>query len=292
MSHSRNTAQAIAPGLPATAEPLIEAKGVSFQAGRHCIVDSVDVTVRSGEVMTVIGPNGAGKSTLLKLLLGLLHPSSGVVQRRRGLRIGYLPQRLHLDPILPLTVARLLTLTIRRPRPTLENALAETGVAHLAEAAVQTLSGGELQRVLLARALLVEPDLLVLDEPVQGVDYAGEAALYDLISTLRRRRGCGIIMVSHDLHVVMASTDHVLCLNRHVCCAGTPEAVGRHPEYARLFGPRAAEALAIYTHRHDHTHGSAGEIIPLTGNGCGHGARHHYGPHDAEPERRRSIRDA
>jgi zinc transport system ATP-binding protein len=143
--------------------------------------------------------------------------------------------------------------------------LAETGVGHLIDASVHTLSGGELQRALLARTLLVEPDLLVLDEPVQGVDYAGEAALYELISDLRRDRGCGVIMVSHDLHVVMAATDHVLCLNRHVCCAGSAEAVGQHPEYARLFGARAAQALAVYTHHHDHTHAMSGRVVPLGG---------------------------
>ncbi len=244
---------------------LIAGEGLSLGYGFLTLLRDVSVSVRQGEIVTVIGPNGAGKTTLLRILLGLVKPDAGTLKRRDGLRVGYLPQRLPIDPVLPLTVARLMTLTVRRSRPAIEAALAETGVAHLIDAAVQTLSGGELQRVLLARALLVDPDLLVLDEPVQGVDFAGEAALYELIGTLRHRRGCGILMVSHDLHVVMAASDRILCLNQHVCCAGTAETVGQHPEYIRMFGARAAQALAVYTHHHDHAHTIAGSVVPLGG---------------------------
>jgi zinc transport system ATP-binding protein len=248
---------------------LIVGRNLSLRIDRHAILESVDITLLPGEITTIIGPNGAGKTTLLKLLLGLLRPTEGEIRRRPGLRVGYMPQRLQIDPVLPITVSRLMTLTVRRSRSDVEAALSETGVSHLATAPAQSLSGGELQRVLLARALLADPDLLVLDEPVQGVDFAGEAALYDLIGGLRRRRGCGAVMVSHDLHVVMAATDRVLCLNRHVCCAGTAEAVGQSPEFVRLFGPRAAEALAVYTHHHDHDHTPSGDVIPVheTGNG-------------------------
>ncbi len=242
---------------------LIEAKRLTLRHDRHTLVDNVDLAVGPATIITIIGPNGAGKTTLLKLLLGLLRPTAGSIRRREGLRVGYLPQHLQLDPVLPITVARLMTLTVRRPRHRVETALGETGVAHLIDAAVQSLSGGELQRMLLARTLLADPDLLVLDEPVQGVDFAGEAALYELIGELRRRRSCSVIMVSHDLHMVMAATDHVICLNRHVCCAGTADAVGQDPEYVRLFGPRAAEALAVYTHDHDHTHTVSGEVVNL-----------------------------
>ncbi|MGF1640506.1 MAG: zinc ABC transporter ATP-binding protein ZnuC [Rhodospirillales bacterium] len=242
---------------------LVVGEGLTLAYGRKTIVESVDLTIGPGEITTIIGPNGAGKTTLLKIVLGLLAPTSGRLFRREGLRVGYLPQRFQVDPVLPITVARLMTLTVRRPPQAVERALTETGVGHLVDAAVQSLSGGELQRVLLARALLVDPDLLVLDEPVQGVDYTGEAALYELIGDLRRRRGCGVMMVSHDLHVVMAATDHVLCLNHHVCCAGTAEAVGRHPEYVRLFGARAAQALAVYTHHHDHGHAVSGDVVPF-----------------------------
>ncbi len=249
------------------ADTLIAGEGLSLAYGTQTLLHNVSVSVRAGEIVTVIGPNGAGKSTLIKILLGLVKPDSGHLSRRDGLRIGYVPQRLPIDPVLPLTVAKLMTLTIRRSRGAIAGALAETGVGHLIDAAVQTLSGGELQRVLLARALLADPDLLVLDEPVQGVDFAGETALYQLIGALRDRRGCGVLMVSHDLHMVMAAADRVLCLNRHVCCSGTAEVVGQHPEYIRLFGARAAQALAIYTHHHDHGHGISGNVVPLSGAG-------------------------
>src|SRR5512134_319942 len=242
---------------------LIAGRSISFGYGQHAILDRIDIGIAPGEIVTVIGPNGAGKTTLIRVLLGLIKPTSGKVERHAGVRIGYLPQRMQFDAVLPLQVGRLMTLTQRSNPPAVDAALAETGVLYLREAPVQTLSGGELQRVLLARALLRDPDLLVLDEPVQGVDFAGEAALYELISGIRARRGCGVLMISHDLHVVMAATDRIVCLNRHVCCAGTPEAVSRHPEYARLFGPRAASALAVYTHQHDHGHGLAGEVVRL-----------------------------
>jgi zinc transport system ATP-binding protein len=243
--------------------PLLEGRGLRLTFDDRPVLADVDVTVAPGEIVTVIGPNGAGKTTLLRVLLGLIRPDLGTVEKRPGLRVGYLPQRMSVDPVMPLAVDRLMTLTRRAARTDIRAALAETGVAHLERASVATLSGGELQRVLLARALLVQPDLLVLDEPVQGVDFAGEAALYELIGGLRARRGCGVLMISHDLHVVMAATDRVICLNRHVCCAGSPDAVSRHPEYMRLFGRHAASALAVYTHRHDHGHDLDGDVVAL-----------------------------
>lgn len=245
-------------------EPLIAGRSITVAYGRQVILDGIDISIAPGEIVTVIGPNGAGKTTLIRVLLGLLKPSSGTVERRTGVRVGYLPQRMQFDPVLPLQVNRLMNLTQHSSAVAVGAALAETGVAYLRDAQVGTLSGGELQRVLLARALLRDPDLLVLDEPVQGVDFAGEAALYELIGAIRARRGCGVLMISHDLHVVMAATDRIVCLNRHVCCAGTPEAVSRHPEYARLFGRAAATALAVYTHHHDHRHGFSGEVVHLS----------------------------
>ncbi len=258
--------------------PLIAGHELRLVYGAHVILDGVDISVAPTEIVTVIGPNGAGKTTLIRVLLGLLKPTAGSVERRSGMRLGYLPQRMQFDPVLPLPVSRLMTLTQRSSKKAVDAALAETGVAYLRDAQVGTLSGGELQRVLLARALLRCPDLLVLDEPVQGVDFAGEAALYDLISAIRARRGCGVLMISHDLHVVMAATDRIICLNRHVCCAGTPEAVSQHPEYARLFGQRAASALAVYTHHHDHGHGFSGEVIQVSPED--HGAR----PRELDPK--------
>ena len=245
----------------AAAAPLLAGHGLRLSYGGRVVLSGVDLAVAKGEIVTVIGPNGAGKTTLLRVLLGLLRPDAGTIERPPGLRIGYLPQRMPIDPVLPLAVGRLMTLTRRAGRAEVRAALAETGVAHLERAAVATLSGGELQRVLLARALLGSPDLLVLDEPMQGVDFLGEAALYELIGTLRAARGCGVLMISHDLHVVMAATDRVICLNRHVCCAGTPDAVEQHPEYVRMFGRRTAASLAVYSHHHDHRHGIGGEIV-------------------------------
>ncbi|MEK9725857.1 MAG: ATP-binding cassette domain-containing protein, partial [Rhodospirillaceae bacterium] len=180
------------------------------------------MTVRPSEIVTLIGPNGSGKSTTAKLALGLVAPDEGVAERRAGLRVGYLPQAVAIDWTLPLDVARFMNLTAKVPRTDADAALAATGVAHLRHAEVRSLSGGEFQRIMLARAIAAKPDLLVLDEPVQGVDFAGEIAIYELIAQVRNDLGCGILMISHDLHVVMAAADQVICLNNHVCCSGTP----------------------------------------------------------------------
>jgi zinc transport system ATP-binding protein len=235
---------------------------VSLAFGRRLVLDRVSLEVRAGEIVTLVGPNGAGKTSLLRILLGLQRPGAGRVWRAAGLRIGYLPQRLAIDGTLPLTVRRLLALARPAVAAAIDAALAEVGARALAAQAVQALSGGELQRVLLARALLREPDLLVLDEPVQGVDVAGQGELYALIRRVRDRRGCGVLLVSHDLHLVMAASDEVVCLNHHVCCSGHPEAVSRHPAYRALFG----DAIAVYAHHHDHVHeralAAAGEGAP------------------------------
>ncbi len=242
------------------ADVLVAAQGLGFHRGGQRLLEGVDLAVGPGEIVTLIGPNGAGKTTLVRLLLGLERPDGGRVARRPGLRVGYLPQRLQVDPVLPLDVSRLLTLTRRADRAAQRAALAEVGVAHLLQSPVQRLSGGELQRVLLARALLADPELLVLDEPTTGIDFNGQAELYRLIARLRDRRGCAVLMVSHDLHLVMAATDRVVCLNRHVCCQGEPESVRIHPEYLALFGPRVAANLAIYAHHHDHAHDLSGAV--------------------------------
>lgn len=241
-------------------EPLLRARGLVVRAGGRVLLDHIDIDVSAGEIVTVIGPNGGGKTTLVRTLLGLIRPDAGAVWRAPGLTIGYVPQRVAINPMMPVSVARLLAATLRPPRAAILAALRETGVEHLADQSVHTLSGGELRRVLLARALLRNPKLLVLDEPAAGVDHAGEIALYELIQRLRDERGCGVLMVSHDLHVVMAATDKVVCLNTHVCCMGRPAEVTRHSEYMRLFGPTAAGALAVYQHHHDHDHALSGDV--------------------------------
>jgi zinc transport system ATP-binding protein len=262
------------------AASLVEARGVTLRIGVSELLSRVDFEVRARELVSLIGPNGAGKTTLIRVLLGLLAPSAGQVWRRPGLVIGYVPQRIHLDPILPLTVRRFLTIGGRNFE--IAAVLAAVGAGHLARASMHDLSGGELQRIVLARALARDPGLLILDEPAQGVDFNGQLELYELIERIRGERGCGILLVSHDLHVVMGATDRVVCLNRHVCCSGEPETVSRHPEYLGLFGPRAAADLAIYTHDHDHTHDLAGEVMALP----------EEGPSEARPDRARSGTDA
>lgn len=239
---------------------LLSAKDVAVTVNGRTLLHDIDLSVDAGEIVTIIGPNGGGKTTLVRALLGIQDVAAGTIARMDGLTIGYVPQRLSLNPMMPVKVSRLLTSAIPKSRDEVIAALEETGVAHLIDTSVHVLSGGEFRRVLLARALLHNPHLLVLDEPVAGVDHAGELVLYELIQRLRTERGCGVLMVSHDLHVVMAATDKVICLNGHVCCTGQPHEVSQHSEYVRLFGPRAAEALAFYEHQHDHEHDIHGDV--------------------------------
>lgn len=262
--------------------PLVRLSGAGVRAAGRWLVRGVDLTVRPGEIVTLIGPNGSGKSTTARLVTGVRRPDEGRVQRAAGLSVGYVPQKLSIDRTLPLTVERLMRLTGPQPADAVRTALEEVGIPHLARAEVQTLSGGEFQRALLARAMLRRPDLLVLDEPVQGVDFTGEVAIYELIRAIRDRTRCGIVLISHDLHVVMAETDTVICLNGHVCCSGTPASVVESPEYLRLFGARAAGALAIYRHHHDHTHLPDGRVQHADGSvtdHCHRGDGHHHHAH-------------
>ena len=246
--------QASSPQSLQDSPPLIAAHGLSVEAGGNTVLNGVEIEVHEGEIVTMVGPNGGGKTTLVRALLGLQPISAGSVTRRPGLRVGYLPQRFQVDIALPITAGRLLSLASRASVAQMEEILDEVGAAHLIGRMLANLSGGELQRVLLARALLKQPELLILDEPDQGVDVTGRLDLFETIAGIRSRRGCGILMISHDLHLVMASTDRVICLNGHVCCSGHPSSVVRHPAYIELFGTRAASGLAVYTHEHDHTH--------------------------------------
>lgn len=237
-----------------TRAPLLEARGLSVHHTGLAVLHGVDFQIRAGEIVTVVGPNGSGKTTLLKALLGAVRPDHGRVTRAPGLTIGYVPQKIAVDPSLPLTVARFLDLPRRHSAAEKTRALALTGAEGLEARQVVGLSGGQMQRVLLARALLPKPQLLVLDEATQGLDPPGSAAFYKLLERLRDDTGCAILMVSHELHVVMGASDRVICLNGHICCQGTPEVVSAAPEYRAMFGAEMAGALAIYRHRHDHSH--------------------------------------
>jgi zinc transport system ATP-binding protein len=248
--------------LTPDADTLLSVRGAVVVRAGERLLDRVDVVVRGGETVTVVGPNGAGKSTLLRVAMGLTEPNAGSIWRQPGLRIGYVPQYFAVDATLPMTVARWLSLSSDTSPAERAANLAEVGAAGLETRALQELSGGELRRVLLARALLRRPRLLVLDEPVQGVDMAGQAELYDLIAHAAAARRAGVLMVSHELHLVMATTDRVVCLNHHVCCEGAPESVGTHPEYLALFGGLPA-GMAVYTHHHDHAHAVSGAVVPL-----------------------------
>lgn len=242
------------------AEPLVRLDNAGILRAGRWLVRGVSMTVEPGEIVTLIGPNGSGKSTTAKMALGVLKPDEGYAMRHANLRISYVPQKLTVDWTLPLTVSRFMRLTGNVSQSDAIAAMESTGVTHLAEAEVRTLSGGEFQRVMLARATARKPDLLVLDEPVQGVDFTGEIALYELIKRVRDELHCGILLISHDLHVVMAATDRVICLNGHVCCSGTPTDVASSAQYKALFGARATSTLAVYEHDHDHTHLPDGRV--------------------------------
>ena len=253
-------------------ERLVRLVDAGVVRGGRWIVRGIDLAVSRGEIVTLIGLNGSGKSTTVKLALGILPPDEGRVERAGGLRIGYVPQKMSIEWTLPLDVERFMRLTNGLSRSRIGEALARTGIGGLERAQLARLSGGEFQRVLIARAIARKPDLLVLDEPVAGVDFAGEIALYDLIADIRDELGCGILLVSHDLHVVMAATDQVVCLNGHVCCRGTPDVVIESAEYRDLFGDRGAAAVAVYRHRHDHVHATDGgvcDMAPAERNGEG-----------------------
>ncbi len=233
---------------------LLSAEGLTVRLGGTEVLKDVSMGIEPGEIVTILGPNGSGKSTLLRALLGMVPADAGRVTRVAGLRIGYVPQKLAIDPSLPLTVRRFLSLPHRVDDAEAEAALHRVGLEGAGLKPVSGLSGGQLQRVMLARAMLGKPGLLVLDEPTQGLDQPGEAAFYRLIADVRKETGAAVLMVSHDLHVVMAASDRVICLNHHICCEGTPRVVSAAPEYRALFGLGTQGALALYQHRHDHSH--------------------------------------
>jgi len=237
-------------------DALIRAQQLNVEIAGRSILEQIDLRIQRGEIVTVVGPNGSGKSTLLRALIGAIQPTSGQVVRMNGLRIGYVPQRLHIDPTLPLTVRRFFNLPRRHGHRAIDQALARAGIEGRNETPMAALSGGQFQRALMARALLDRPDVLMLDEASQGLDQTGTADFYRQIEEVRNDLGCAVLLVSHDLHVVMRAADRVICLNHHICCEGLPEAVSADPEYQALFGSVDEEALALFRHDpHHHPHG-------------------------------------
>lgn len=263
-----------------SANKLASLKNISLNLHNKSILHDVSLELQAGKILTVIGPNGAGKSTLIRILLGLQKPDDGTVWRKPKLNIGYVPQKISINDLMPLSVKRFISLSKNTNNKDIEAVLEEIGVAHLTDQDIQALSGGEFQRVLLARALLQNPELLILDEPAQGVDVLGQAELYEKISQLKDRYGFGVLMISHDLHLVMQKTDQVLCLNQHICCSGQPDDVSNHPEYQRLFGNLPSEGLAVYTHHHNHCHDLDGGVVVGT---CKHGG-HSVNPDESGKE--------
>ncbi|MUK91086.1 ATP-binding cassette domain-containing protein [Aliivibrio fischeri] len=228
---------------------LLSLHQLSVKFGKHLILDRINISIGRGEIVTIVGPNGSGKSTLLKTLIGAIKPVSGYIERAEKLKVGYVPQRLHIGEALPMTVFRFLTLPVQRSKKTISQALVRAGISGVEKQQLNSLSGGQLQRVLLARALLEEPMLLLLDEATQGLDQRGTVDFYQHIDSFRKETGCAIIMVSHDLHVVMKNTDRVICLNGQICCEGTPEKVSNSPEYKVLFGLDDNDVLGVYHHK-------------------------------------------
>ena len=245
--------------IPPHTQPLIQARDITIVRQGQYILNDINIDLAPAEIVTLIGLNGAGKTTLVKVLAGLMLPDSGYIKRKKHLRVGYCPQHIRFDPTLPMSVNHFLSLVDAKRQTNIPAVLEEVGIGNLATHALSQLSGGELRRLLLARALLRRPQILLLDEPLAGVDLSGQTNLYQLISRLRERYGYGVLLVSHDIHLVMATTDRVVCINRHICCSGKPENIATHPEFVSLFGNQVANTLAIYRHRHDHAHSLHGD---------------------------------
>ena len=238
---------------------LVKLENAGVYKSSKWLVRGISFEVNNGQIVTLIGPNGSGKTTTAKMILNILNADEGLVTSNTN-KMAYVPQKINIDWTMPLRVIDFMKITSSINNAQITEALTLTGVEKLLYDEVHNLSGGEFQRVLIARAVAKKPELLVLDEPVQGVDFNGEIALYNLIKKISDKLNCGILLISHDMHFVMSATDHVICLNGHICCSGTPSVVVKNPAYIKLFGEHNAETLSYYQHHHDHSHNNDGSV--------------------------------
>jgi len=238
---------------------LVKLENAGVQRMSKWLVKEISFEISQGQIVTLIGPNGSGKTTTAKMILNIMNADEGQITRNTD-KMAYVPQKINIDWTMPLRVIDFMKITNNLNNNQVIESLTTTGVDKLLYSQIHNLSGGEFQRVLIARAIAKKPDLLVLDEPVQGVDYNGEIALYNLIKKISVNLNCGILLISHDMHFVMSTTDHVVCLNGHICCSGTPSSVVKNPEYIKLFGEHNSETLSYYQHHHDHSHDNDGSV--------------------------------
>ena len=238
---------------------LVKLENAGVYRSSKWLVRGISLEINQGQIVTLIGPNGSGKTTTAKMILNILNTDEGLVTGNAN-KMAYVPQKINIDWTMPLRVIDFMKITSSLNNTQITESLVMTGVDKLLYNQIHSLSGGEFQRVLIARAIAKKPDLLVLDEPVQGVDFNGEIALYNLIKEISVNLNCGILLISHDMHFVMSTTDHVICLNGHICCSGSPSNVVKNPEYIKLFGQHNSETLAYYQHQHDHSHNHDGRI--------------------------------
>jgi zinc transport system ATP-binding protein len=230
---------------------LASLKNTSLKLNDQQILKDINLELKQGEITTLIGPNGGGKTSIARILLQILHPSSGKVFIKKNIKIGYVPQKLEIEKTIPLRVIDFLGLDIKIPEMTM---IKKIGIENILEKSIHQISGGQMQKTLLARALINNPEILVLDEPTSNMDISAQAEFYDLIEEIRKKQHCAILLISHDLHIVMQKTNQVICINHHICCSGSPESINEHPEYLLLFGKNKASNIAIYPHNHNHKH--------------------------------------
>ena len=238
---------------------LVKLENAGVQRISKWLVKGISFEISQGQIVTLIGPNGSGKTTTAKMILNIMNSDEGQITRNTD-KMAYVPQKINIDWTMPLRVIDFMKITNNLNNNQVIESLTTTGVDKLLYNQIHNLSGGEFQRVLIARAIATKPDLLVLDEPVQGVDFNGEIALYNLIKKISVTLNCGILLISHDMHFVMSTTDHVICLNGHICCSGNPSSIVKNPEYIKLFGEHNSETLSYYQHQHDHSHDNDGSV--------------------------------